>query len=161
MTTFNNSILEKVRTKEEANLLLSEIDLILSTLFTSRKKLEKVLTKEIRLTTYAALRKDFLDKEVSPSKIKELLNELSEKLKKLKILEVTMAFEPTQDIINNIHNWVKENLGDDGILDIKLDKSILGGAIIVFKGLYKDYTLKKQLEGLFKNKRQARIALVK
>lgn len=150
-----------VKTKDDIAVLNSEINLILSALFTSHKKIEKVLTKEIRLTTYAALKKDFLDKEVSPSKIKELLNELSERLKKLKVLELTLAFEPTQEEIFNIYNWVKENLGDDVILDIKLDKSILGGAIIVFEGLYKDYTVKKQLEEVFEKKREEIINLVK
>jgi F0F1-type ATP synthase delta subunit len=64
-----------------------------------------------------------------------------------------LAFDPTRRTIERIHNFVKENIGIGYILDIEIYHDVLGGAIVIFNGKYKDFTLKKNLEEVYRLRR--------
>ena len=72
-------------------------------------------------------------------------------IKKFKVIKLTLAFDPTGKTIENIHEFVSENLGIGYILDIEVDENVLAGAAIMFNGKYKDFTLRKTLEEAFAN----------
>lgn len=150
-TAFN--IYGLVKTKEEGELLDSEIDLMLDSLFNNSKNFEDLLLKKVRQSTYNAIKPELEQFGTDHTSIKEFLSKIKYQLKKLKVLEISIAFEPTSKLSNDICSWIKENLGEEFVPDIKIDPTILGGAIIVFEGLYKDYTLKKTLQDTFEKKR--------
>lgn len=79
---------------------------------------------------------------------------LKELLKKLKVIKLVLAFCPSVKMLENIHNFVKENIGAGYILDIEILDEVLGGAVVMFNGKYADYTLKKTIEESFKDKRE-------
>ena len=82
------------------------------------------------------------------------MTRLNEQLKKFKPIKLTIAFEPSYESIENIYNWVLEALDNSYILDIEVNESILGGAIVVFNGQYRDSSLKKTLREIFETKRE-------
>ncbi len=72
---------------------------------------------------------------------------------KLKKLELYLAREPGGDFLKEINGWVKESFGEDVVLKITVDGSILGGAVVIYEGKYFDGSLRKkimEMEGVIK-----------
>ncbi len=134
-------IVNSVKTLAERDKLSSEIDYILEALFETSKNSLDTAFKKISIDTEERLKEtfkknniDILDKET----VKNFLEKLKKSLTNFKIIKLTIAFDPSHQIIETISNWISKNLGEGYILDIDTDKSILGGAVVVFEGKYKD-----------------------
>lgn len=147
------NVLANIKTKLDAEKLDEEFDSLLRELFKSDKDLEKALEKSIDVSTYGALKKDYPEFGKNPEETKKILENLKESLKKLKVLKLYIAFEPSQQIMDRIYAWIKANLWQGIIIEIEKQESILGGAIIEFEGFYKDLSLKKMLDETFQDKR--------
>lgn len=134
-----------VRTKFEANLLLAEIDTLERSLYKiGEGDYESALEKGVRAKTAYAVRA-----AVSSENKEEFLKNLRQRLNALTYLEVTIAFEPTLETVNRIYIWAKQNLGEGVALDITVNKSILGGAIIEYKGKVATNTLVAKVDEYF------------
>lgn len=139
-------ILSEIQTKEEARELSFLIDTLLADIYkTNKKAVEKDLEKSLSQKIYQKIIKT-MGTDYTLSDVKQFLTELKENLQKLKILNLTLAIQPTAALIKEISLWIKENLGEGIILGIEKDKDIMGGAIISFEGSYKDYSLRKVYE---------------
>lgn len=145
-----SDILKSLRTVEEAEEFSSQIDILLKNLFkTQAQPLEESLKKLIDLKTSGIIKQAIKDKDINPSDhaaIENLLSDIKKEIQKLKVLKLCLAFDPTAEIIEDIFDWVLKNIGNGIILDIEKDESIIGGAIIVFEGRYKDLTIRKRFE---------------
>ncbi|MFH1536274.1 MAG: F0F1 ATP synthase subunit delta [Patescibacteria group bacterium] len=146
--------LTNIKTKQDADRLDNELDLVLGSLFKSTQELQKVLEKSIDVTTCQALKKDYPEFGKNPLETRMVLENLKSSLRKVKVLKIYMAFEPTQKIIDKINNWAKENILQKVLLDFVKDESLLGGAAIEFDGLYRDFSLRKTLNEVFQNKKE-------
>jgi F0F1-type ATP synthase delta subunit len=152
----NNSALKYIRTEAEIHKLSSLIDKILPEIYKVKGfDISKFLGEQGHET--ADLLKKLLEEEkIDFSNLrltKDHLIHIKESLSSAKVVNLTIAIEPNLEMINKLSLWVKSNLGDDSVLDLKIDQSILGGAIISYEGLYKDYSLKSSLEKIFSEKR--------
>lgn len=71
-------------------------------------------------------------------------------LKKLasskKVLLLYLAVKLPDDEEKRIGVYLRQNYGKDFLFDTKLDPSLLGGCVLVWNGIYKDYSLKKTIE---------------
>ena len=156
-TLLQYDILGYIKTVDQLEDFSLEIDTVLSGLFKARNKnIDEVLDKTVGKSTADTLRKIIEKNKIDSfdySSLDKLLNNLKEDLKKIKVLKISLAIDPSKEQIEHIFNWVKENLGEGIILDIDKDESILGGAVISFNGQYKDFSLKRALEKIFKNKK--------
>jgi len=156
-TSIYSDILKSIKTTDDQEQLLSEIDILLDALFQTRLGFEKSL-ESISLETTKVLKETFLKINLDVTNIDEVvnfLNELKNKIKSLKTLKLYLAFFPSEDSIDKLFNWIINNLGNRIILSIQEEKTILGGAIIEFDGNYLDYSLKKRLEDLFFKRKEA------
>jgi len=149
--------LREIKTKEQLNEFSSEIDIVLSSLFkVKNKNIEEILDKSVGQKTLGIVKKLIQDNKIDPSdynSLEKLLIGIKQDLKKITILKITLAIDPTPEIIDHLFEWVKQNLGEGIILDIDKNESILGGAVITFNGRYKDFSLKCTLGEIFKNKK--------
>ncbi len=138
-----SEILSRVRTKIEVEKLKEEIDLIIDHLFSKDSvAFESFLKSNIRPWVVEILTKEWAD---AGDKI-EYLRKLKEKLESLKYLTLILAFEPTELSIDKFFNFVRKNIGEGVVLDIAVDREILGGAKIIWQGQYRDFSLKKVFE---------------
>lgn len=153
--------LTAIKTKQDADKLDDELDLVLGSLFKSAQDLEGTLEKSIDIETCQALKKDYPDFGKDPTETRKILENLKESLKKLKVLKLHISVSPTQEIIDKIHNWTKENLLQKVLIDFIKDESLLGGAAIEFDGLYKDLSLKKTLDEVLQNKKEELMSLLR
>jgi len=125
----------------------NELDAVEKSLYeTKGDTLETVLKTEIRKETAAVLNVLFnnLDKE-------SVLKDLRLRMSKISLAEITIAIDPTESLIEKISNWLIQNSQTKYILDIKVDKTIIGGAIFAVNGKYFDDSLKTKLENTLKN----------
>lgn len=146
-----------ITTLDQLEQISFEIDALLDSLYKTWKGSFEKSLDSISPETSQAIKATIKENKISLDNIgqlKELLTGLKEQIHKLKPIEITLAFSPPEAIIKNIFDWVIKNLGFGLILDIKIDKTILGGAIINFNGKYKDYSLKKRMDEIFAAKRE-------
>lgn len=128
-----SEIIRQLKTVNDVDILKEEIDILMDGLYKSDFK--KNMLSKIRSNMIGFLPQD----EEGLSKLLKLLGEL-------KILKLTLAISPTPAMIDDISTWVKKNVGQDVVLDIKMDESIIAGAQISLDGKYGDYSLKPDYE---------------
>ncbi|MEK7533913.1 MAG: F0F1 ATP synthase subunit delta [Patescibacteria group bacterium] len=152
-----SNILKSTKTVAQKEQLALEIDQLIASLFRQETNAFDNALKSIRLEVSQIIIDEFLNKEsqsVNKEMVKYFLTELKKRLQKLRIIKLSLAFSPSNYSIDRIYDWIAKNVGDEYILDIQVDKSILGGITISFEGKYIDLSLKKRLDEVFKNKRQ-------
>ncbi len=88
------------------------------------------------------------------------IDELKERLRTLNVIQLTLAFQPDEDAISIFSDWVKKNVGPTAIIDLQFDKTIVGGALIISSGQYKDYSVRKKLGGRFQIQREEIMGLL-
>lgn len=141
-----SDILEKVRTQKEAQELREEVELLMASLYrVGEEDFNKTLDMKIKAWFADGLRKAFEKGGNKESYLKGLKKELEE----LEVVKLTLGFEPSIEVIENIHSWVWKNAGKTVVLDLSYNPAILGGAIIAYKGKYEDYSLRSKLRKIF------------
>ena len=150
------TFLKSVKTTEEAQKLTLQIDNLLESLFYEGKEEFEKAVSAIRYDVSEIIKEEFLRDEKYNGKetIKDFLTKLKEKIQTLKILELNIAFDPSDKTIETIHDWVLNNIGEDYVLSVTVDKRLIGGAIVIYDGKYKDFSLKKKLDEVFAAKRE-------
>lgn len=165
-----SDILRRVKTVNQARKLSSEIDVLLDDLFKtplSGANAENGFEEGLKtiIADYSEMLKEALQKnniqQNNQTAIKAYLKGLKEEIQKLKEIKLTFAFEPSQNSVDKFFDWVYQNLGDGIVLDISLDKSILGGTIIEYEGKYQDLSLRKKMEEVFGEKREEIITTIR
>ncbi|OGH19927.1 MAG: hypothetical protein A3D74_01215 [Candidatus Levybacteria bacterium RIFCSPHIGHO2_02_FULL_37_13] len=152
-----SDILGHIKTIDQARDFLYEIDMLLEELFKAENDAFEKKLNSISVLTSQVIKEAILKENIgleNKNMIKEYLIGLKEQLQNLKTIKLSIFFEPSADLIDNLFSWVLKNQGTGIVLDIKTDKSILGGITVEFEGKYKDLTLKKTLEEAFVSKRE-------
>lgn len=75
-----------------------------------------------------------------------LLENLEQQINELHPLVLYLSFEPDQNTITSISSWIRQNLSQKPVLEIKYDPSLIGGCALVKEGIYKDYSIKAKIE---------------
>jgi F0F1-type ATP synthase delta subunit len=148
-------LVTSLKTIQEVDLLVREIDSLMLSFFESKKILIKKefdsINTELASRIMEVFTKNNLDINDRDT-VASFFKTLKELTKKLKIIKLVLAFDPTSKTIGNIHDFVKETVGVGYVLDIEISQDVLAGAIIMFNGKYSDFTLKKSIEDTFKAK---------
>ena len=86
----------------------------------------------------------------SPKDLEELkvdkqkyLEDVIEKIKSIEVLKIKVAYHPSEGDIEKIYTFVKKYVELDVLLEITTDPQIMGGAIFMYKGEYRDCSLLK------------------
>jgi F0F1-type ATP synthase delta subunit len=134
-----------VRTRYEANLLLKEVDLLLRAIYkVGSENFTETIEKNIRAKVAQVLLS-----VINDGNREEILKLIKTKVETLNYLGIKIAFEPSLVVIDRLSAWVRQNVGDGVILDITIDKSILGGAAIEYKGRIFSDTLSTKVNNYF------------
>src|SRR3990172_7243270 len=136
---------DKIKTTEDKQLLMDEINLVLKSLYQNTDMYNNVLQSTIRAWVRAAITQNL---EVTPDKEKYFKSLLTE-LAKLEEFDIVIPMDLSQSGLERIFYWVKDNIGAGIVLDIKIDSKLIGGAIFMYRGKYIDLSMKKKFEELF------------
>lgn len=61
-------------------------------------------------------------------------------------LSIYFVFLPEPPQIKEVGDWLRKNLNNPKLIfDIKVDPSLIGGCAVVYKGVYRDYSLKAKI----------------
>lgn len=143
-----SDILTLVRTKDEANEFQKQLDNLLSFLFTD-VSFDTLLRKHISYEKQEKLLTIFSNNHIDtrqPAAIQNCLQEIKKIIAQIPVLTLTIAFAPKQQLLEILATWFLVHAKKPVLLHIIVDKNLIGGAIIEYKGLLKDYSLKKILQ---------------
>ncbi len=146
------NVFNSIYTVSELQLFYKEIDHIVSSLFSDSSSisdiLEKSLSPEKKEVIINYLENEHVDIK-NPVLIQESLLKLKKEGDKIPVVNLTLAFEPTQSILKNMSLWFLRRIQKKVVLNITLERTVLGGAFISYDGKYKDYTIQTKLNKYF------------
>ncbi len=147
-----NKIFETIYTVSELQLFYKEIDTIISSLFKSQASFENIIKDILSPNKADSFLSYFQELHVdvkNPVAIQEALLQLKILGNQIPVIHMTLAFEPTNAVLKSISLWFSRREQKKVILDLTLERQLLGGAFISYDGLYKDYTLKAKIDRYF------------
>lgn len=135
-----SNIINKIRTKEDVYRLVDEIELLLVSLYENGPRgFNSTMGFGVRSWVSEILLSEIA--KMDNKSPEEYLKSLREVLTGLESVNLTLAFEPSDKTTNKFSSYLQESTGKDVVLDISLDKSILGGVVISYRGIYKDFSI--------------------
>jgi F0F1-type ATP synthase delta subunit len=148
-------IITSLKTTGEVESFVSEIDALMLKFFESEEVSMVKVLDSISEDSSLKIRQVFARNNLNFNNrdtVSKFFKTLKEIIKKLKVIKIVLAFDPSVKTIENIHNFITDLLGIGYILEIEVFQEILAGAIVIFNGKYVDFCLKKRIEDTFREK---------
>ena len=83
----------------------------------------------------------------------DVLGKINEKIKATHAVNVYLPFAPDEKEAKRLGMWFRENVGRDCLIELHVDRSMVGGLGLASNGYFRDYSLKHYIE---KNKDKVR-----
>ncbi|OGV90336.1 hypothetical protein A2783_04210 [Microgenomates group bacterium RIFCSPHIGHO2_01_FULL_45_11] len=132
-------IVGRTKTTVDKDKLSAEIAVVKAAIFKKPEVLESVLRHDLRAWVADVVREG-LSATKNPDK---WLDDIVRALENHHIIELTVAFEPTEVIIEHFAGWIDRELKDKFLLEVKTDRRLIAGTTISYQGKYHDYSLRK------------------
>ena len=142
-------------TKNDAFTFLATLDRFVDGLYKKDTSAEAFLDKEMAFGLRNVLLKQLAQESVALGNVKDVrkfVQDLKDSIKAIEVVTISMAIEANELEVKKIGAWFTSNKKEKVLLNFVKDVSLVGGSIIAFNGLLKDYTLKKVLQEKFKKK---------
>lgn len=163
-TELYEQISEKLRLKSELTAVFICLDDFTSNFFAPKEDGDVQRVFDNLPPPLAQVMKDAYLKEPvtheNQSAVHRNVESLKDKLRTLRVVQLTLAFQPNEEAIAIFSDWVKKNVTQDTIIDLQFDKTIVGGALLIADGQYKDYSIRKKLAGRFQIQRDEIVGLL-
>ncbi len=145
-----SNIAEHLITTNDARLLKEELELLQGTFFkTAKQSFNDVLKNQVRSWVADAIQELSKTKKNDQSKI---IADLLDDLNKYQVIELILAFDPSQALLQRIRSWLDGKQLENALLELKYDPSVLGGAIISYQGRYQDFSVRKAIQEYIQKK---------
>lgn len=159
-----DQIVSKLRLKSEMTAVIICLDEFVNNFFAPKgtsnvQTIFDNLPPEIAQVLKDAFLKDEVTHE-NQAAVNKVVEDLKAKLRSLRIVQLTLAFQPDEDAVKLFSEWAKKNISPNTIIDLQFDKTIVGGALIVADGQYKDFSVRKNLSGRFQIQRDEIMGLL-
>lgn len=143
-----SDILSAINSTSDIRLLKQEVGVLLDSLYSSKSsEFDKTLDAKVRESVSQSIKDALQKNNVDPE---EFLKGLLQEVDKLAVLRLTLSFEPSKLFMDKLGDWVETNIGQKTVLDIRIDKAIIGGAVVEFKGHYFDFSLRKKTDDVLR-----------
>jgi F0F1-type ATP synthase delta subunit len=143
-----SDIVAQLHTKLEADNFLIQLSDLSESLFNNKinfkDKLNTLFSSDLSLSILNGIKEANID-ENNRIEIQHYLEQISDSVKKTPIINITLAFRPKQSTTQKIYDWLSLRLRKPVLLNFKVERQIIAGAIIEFKGKYFEYTVHKSL----------------
>jgi len=148
-------IITSLKTTREVESFVGEIDTLMLKFFESEEVSPEKMLDSISENSSLKIKQTFAKNNLdfnNRDTVSKFFKTLKEIIKKLKVIKMVLAFDPSTKTIENIHDFITDLLGIGYVLEIEVSQEILAGAIVIFNGKYIDFSLKKRIEDTFKEK---------
>ena len=85
--------------------------------------------------------------------LKKMIETIKKKLDECESIKIDIAFEPSEATVEKVSEWLRKEIGESVVLDIGHDRSLLGGARIMYRGKYKEYALANMINDVLRRER--------
>lgn len=150
------TIFDPISTTQDAREVVDSLEALSESLFRKdnesvEKKIETVLPFSLadRIKQYC---KDNQLSLQDPTVLADFLEKLTKLLRAFPVITFYVACMPNEQYIQHLSGLVFGYCKEKVLLDIIVEKKLVGGAIIAWKGVYKDYSLRKRIDEVYKNK---------
>ncbi len=89
--------------------------------------------------------KSLLD-ELNGKNYDQIFQSVEEKIKQIQPLTIFVPLAFSNDQVIEIGLYLRRTYGSNFLMETKIDPSLIAGAALSWKGIYKDYSLKKRME---------------
>jgi len=139
-------------TKSQSVDFASRLNSILKQIFEKEFNPEKVLMEQFGIEKkdrFMTLLRDNNINATSRLDIKSFIEKILEKINTMPVMELVLAFKPTDKTLQSLSSWFILNTKKQVLLDIKIDKNLIGGAAILSNGKYLDFSVKPNFDKIF------------
>lgn len=159
MSTYTyESIIQEIRTLDDLQLLARQIDALLVALFKpSLESFTDTLNRKLQRTLGTTLILSLRQQNISLDNREQLqiyFNGLRDYIAHLPMLQLIIAYHPSNEQIEQLSDWARAQTGKPVILQLIYNKEILAGAVITYQGRIADLSLKKKLAPVYETKRE-------
>lgn len=143
---------ELFNTRPQAVDFSARLTFIIKQIFAKEFNPEKILLSQLGIEKKDALMTLMRDNNVNPQSrldIKGFLEKIQEKIASMQVISLILAFEPRESTLKALSQWFLLNMNRQVLLDIKVDKTLIGGAAILSNGKYLDYSIRPDFERAF------------
>jgi len=144
-------LLKQIMTKEELIVFIEDINFTENLIF---KDMHTPLSEKIKEKTsseFVHFVKKLEEEDShfhSPNQQSSFFQNLKTDLKNIPQLKLEIAFEPSVEFLEKIKQWFQQRTGRL-ILDLSQNPGIVAGAVITYRGKYKNLSVAKKIDELF------------
>jgi F0F1-type ATP synthase delta subunit len=133
------NILEEIKTTEDRDRLLEEVDLLLISLFKKQDNtFDSVMQGKVRIRIANAIMSEIASEGINKE---EFLKELKQKAENMNIIKFILAYDPPYSSVKVFSNFVKKTLDKTLLIEFQYDPDIIAGAKIIYNGRYIDLSV--------------------
>jgi len=81
-------------------------------------------------------------KNFNQENIYKIITRISDVVKKMPVITIYIPYEPVPAEIIKLGRWCRKNITEGVIVDLKTEPTLLRGCALVWKGMYRDYSLR-------------------
>lgn len=148
ITNDDLTVLDFLVTKGDVAQFVSQLDRLEQSLFNVHESIEKKAEEIFSHDELEALKTLMKNQAISfenRDQVRQFIHELVTGLNTALSLNLVVAIEPTEKTLREISAWISQNNNVKVFLNLTVDPSIIGGAVIEYNGSYRDYSLKKRV----------------
>lgn len=141
-------------TKSQSVDFASRLNLVLKKIFEKEFNPESVLMEQFGIEKkdkFMTLLRDNNINATSRLDIKGFIEKILERINTMPVMELVLAFEPTDKTLQSLSRWFILNTKKQVLFDIKIDKDLIGGAAILSNGKYLDFSVKPHFDKIFED----------
>lgn len=143
------SNLDFIVTTDDVHEFIDELSQLEKSVFNvnenAEKKAEEIFSHSKLLIIRPLMQQEGVDFS-NKAQIKGFVANLTNALRNLTTLKLVIACEPNEATLKDISAWIRQHTSGKVVLDIEVNEEIIGGAVIEYNGVYKDYSLRKKLK---------------
>jgi F0F1-type ATP synthase delta subunit len=141
----------KIKTTDSAEVFKGELRILLKSLYLGSDEFGSVLKNRVR----SYLSEYIINKlSVEDIDIEKLLKDLIEETENTPSVRLIIAYEPSEDAIDRFYSFITSACQRHIFLDIGYSPDIIGGAVIIYEGKYRDFSFKYVFENEFAKERK-------
>lgn len=85
-------------------------------------------------------------KFINKDNVYQVFDDLEKEIAKFIPLTIYLTFEPDEATLTQIGQYGRKIFGPSLLFDVKYDPRLIAGAALVWKGVYRDYSLRSKIE---------------
>lgn len=115
-----------------------------SKFFNSPFRTEDLTDREQTLIT--AIKQEKVLESITKDRLTDFLKELQAETEKINILVIFTAVALNEESTDEVVKKVRLMISNQILVDFRLDPTLVAGCALIWKGVYKDYSLKSRIE---------------